>query len=246
MREDIYIDKLIELLRDLLDGQREKIEAAADIIAKTMTGDGVIHIFGTGHSSLIAQEPFMRAGGLLPVNAMLDERILMSAGSMASSAAEKNVGLAAEILADHDTRPGDAGVVVSNSGRNAAPIEMALGMKEDVGIPVIAITSLAHSSAVSSSHSSGKKLDDIADVTLDNGAPHGDALVSLPGMQCEMGAASTVTGAALINSVMILAAEKMLAAGAEPIALPSGNVESADFTRIQEVMGKYMGRIKYL
>jgi uncharacterized phosphosugar-binding protein len=245
MHEDIYIDKLIELLRGLLDGQREKVEAAANIVAKAMTGGGVIHIFGTGHSSLIAQEPFMRAGGLLPVNAMLDARVLMSAGSMASSAAEKTEGLAAEVLADHDARPGDAGVVVSNSGRNAAPIEMALGMK-DIGIPVIAITSLRHSTAVSSSHASGKKLMDIADVALDNGAPHGDALVTLPGAQSGMGAASTVTGAALINSVMILAAEKMIADGVEPIALPSGNVESADFTRIQEAMQKYIGRIKYL
>ncbi len=245
MHEDFYIEKLVGLLRGLLDGQREKIEAAADIVARAMTGGGVIHIFGTGHSGLIAQEPFMRAGGLLPVNAMLDERVLMSAGSMASSAAEKTEGLADEILADHDVRPEDAGVVVSNSGRNAAPVEMALGMKT-MGIPVIAITSVRRSSAVSSSHASGKKLMDIADVALDNGAPHGDALVTFPGMQCEMGAASTVTGAALINSVMIRAAEQMLADGAEPIALPSGNVESADFTRIQEAMRKYIGRIKYL
>lgn len=245
MHEDFYIEKLVGLLRGLLDGQREKVEAAADLVAGTMMSGGVIHIFGTGHSSLIAQEPFMRAGGLLPVNAMLDERVLMSAGSMASSAAEKTDGLAAEILAGHDIRAEDTGVVVSNSGRNAAPIEMALGMK-NMGIPVIAITSLRHSSAVSSSHASGKKLMDVADVTLDNAAPHGDALVKVPGMQDAMGAASTVTGAALVNSIMILAAERMLADGAEPLALPSGNVESADFTRIQEAMQRYIGRIKYL
>jgi uncharacterized phosphosugar-binding protein len=245
MHEEIYIEKLIGLLRGLLDGQREKVDAAADIVAKAMTGGGVIHIFGTGHSSLIAQEPFMRAGGLLPVNAMLDPRVLMSAGSMASSAAEKTEGLAAEVLADHDARPEDAGIVVSNSGRNAAPIEMALEMK-NIGIPVIAITSVRHSSSVSSSHASGKKLMDIADVALDNGAPHGDALVTFPGLQSAMGAASTVTGAALINSVMIMAAERMIADGAEPIELPSGNVESADFTRAQEAMRKYIGRIKYL
>lgn len=245
MHEDFYIEKLVGLLRGLLDGQREKVEAAADLVAGTMMSGGVIHIFGTGHSSLIAQEPFMRAGGLLPVNAMLDERVLMSAGSMASSAAEKTDGLAAEILAGHDIRAEDTGVVVSNSGRNAAPIEMALGMK-NMGIPVIAITSLQHSSAVSSSHASGKKLMDVADVTLDNSAPHGDALVKVPGMQHAMGAASTVTGAALVNSIMILAAERMLADGAKPLALPSGNVDSADFTRIQEAMQRYIGRIKYL
>ena len=89
MFENIYMRELIRLLDDLLDCQRDRIDAAAEIIANAISSGGVIHIFGTGHSSLIAQEPFMRAGGLLPINAMLDERVLMSAGSLSSSAAEK-------------------------------------------------------------------------------------------------------------------------------------------------------------
>ncbi len=245
MFENIYMRELIRLLDDLLDCQRDRIDAAAEIIANAISSGGVIHIFGTGHSSLIAQEPFMRAGGLLPINAMLDERVLMSAGSLSSSAAEKQEGLAGEILSTHEIRPEDAGVVVSNSGRNAAPIEMAFEMKKR-GIPVIAVTSLQHSASVSSSHASGKKLMDLADVILDNRAPHGDALVETPGIGAKMGAASTVTGAALVNSVMILAAEKMLDKDVTPLALPSGNVEAADFARIQQAMSDYIGRIKYL
>lgn len=245
MYEDIYIGELVGLLGSLLDSQREKVEAAAGIVARAILDGGVIHAFGTGHSSLIAQEPFMRAGGLLPVNAMLDERVLMSAGSMNSSAAEKLDGLAEEILSAHDIRAQDAGIVISNSGRNAAPVEMAAGMKKR-GIPVIAITSIRHSAGVSSAHSSGKKLMDLADVVLDNMAPHGDALIAIPGVDTKMGAVSTVTGAALINSIMILAAEKILAEGETPLALPSGNIETADLTRIQEAMGAYIGRIKYL
>ena len=245
MHEDIYIEKLGELLSGILDRQRGQIDAAAAIVAESMSSGGLIHIFGTGHSGTIAAEPFMRAGGLLPVNAMLDERVVMSGGSMGSSAAEKTEGLAAEILAAHDIQPDDAGVVVSNSGRNAAPVEMAFEMKKN-GMRVIAITSVRHSSSVEPTHASGKKLMDLADVVLDNAAPHGDALVEIPGLNSSMGAVSTVTGAALINSVMIIAAEKMLAEGIEPIVLPSGNVDSADFTRIQEAMQKYIGRIKYL
>ncbi|UCD56930.1 MAG: SIS domain-containing protein, partial [Candidatus Hydrogenedentota bacterium] len=235
----------IKLLGRSITGQREQIEAAADIVARSVMADGVIHIFGTGHSSLIAQEAFMRAGGLLPVNAMLDQRVLLSGGALNSSAREKQEGLAAEILDAHDIRSRDAGVVVSNSGRNAAPVEMAFEMRQR-GIPVIAITSVRHSGSVKPSHASGKKLMDLADVVLDNGAPPGDALVELSGLVTNMGAASTVTGAAIINSVFILAAERMLAVGAEPIALPSGNVEAADYARIQAAMGKYLGRIKYL
>lgn len=245
MHENMYIEELLKLLDGLLERQRERVEAAADIVAESMANEGVIHIFGTGHSSTIAQEPFMRAGGLLPVNAMLDERVLLSGGSLASSAAEKQEGLAAEIMDHHDVRPCDAGIVVSNSGRNAAPIEMAFEMKKR-GMPVIAITSIEHSSSVASSHASGRKLMDLADVVLDNAAPYGDALITISGIKTPMGPASTVTGAALINSVMILAAEKMIEKGSEPLALPSGNVEGADFARIQEAMQTYFGRIKYL
>jgi len=245
MREESYIEKLVELLGRLLPDQRDRIDAAADIVARSMLSGGVIHIFGTGHSSLVAQEAFMRAGGLLPVNAILDERVLLSGGALNSSAAEKQEGLAAEILANHEISIEDAGIVISNSGRNAGPIEMAFEMKKQ-GMPVIAITSVGHSAAVDSTHTTGKKLMDLADVVLDNGAPHGDALVGLSGLKFRMGAASTVTGAALINSVMILAAEKIIEGGGEPLALPSGNVEAADFTRIQEAMQKYLGRIKYL
>lgn len=245
MYEKRYIRELTDLLSRLIASQHQQIDAAADIVARSMTANGVIHIFGTGHSSLVAQEAFMRAGGLLPINAMLDERILLSGGALNSSVMEKQEGLAAEILAAHDVRASDAGIVISNSGRNAAPVEMTIEMKQH-GIPVIAITSLTHSGSVTPSHASGKRLMDVADVVLDNGAPYGDALIRLPGLDASMGATSTVTGAALINSVFILAAEKMLAKGAEPVVLPSGNVLAADLDRIQSAIGKYIGRIKYL
>jgi uncharacterized phosphosugar-binding protein len=136
-------------------------------------------------------------------------------------------------------------MVISNSGRNAAPVEMAFEMKKK-GIPVIAITSMEHSTSVAPSHMSGKKLMDLADVILDNRAPYGDALVEFADTEAKMGPVSTVTGAAIINSVMILATEKMLADSGKPLVLPSGNVENADYTKIQEAMQKYYGRIKNL
>lgn len=245
MHEEIYIAELVSLLGGLLETQRESLEKAADIVANSMLKGGVTHVFGTGHSSLVAQEAFMRAGGLLPVDAILDERILLSGGALNSSAMEKQDGLAAEILGAHTVHREDAGIVISNSGRNAVPVEMALEMKAK-GIPVIAITSVQHSSSVGPSHQSGKRLMDIADVVLDNKAPHGDSTVRIQGLACAMGAVSTVTGAAIINSVFLRAAEILLARGEEPLVLPSGNVEAADFERIQTAMGKYLGRIKYV
>jgi uncharacterized phosphosugar-binding protein len=245
MYEELYIAQLIDLVGGLVQNQRRQIDEAADVIAHSIVNDGVVHVFGTGHSSLIAMEPFMRAGGMLPVDALLDERVLLSCGALQSGVNEKQEGLAAEILAAHQVMPNDSGIVISNSGRNAAPIEMALEMKK-AGMRVIAITSLRHSEAVKSSFSSGQKLKDVADVVLDNYAPCGDSLMSLPGLDTAIGAVSTVTGAALINSIFILAAEKMLLQGAEPVVLPSGNLATADYTRIQTAMEKYVGRIKYL
>jgi len=245
MYEMIYVNGLIKSLETLIAGQREQIDAAAEIVARSLMNEGVIHIFGTGHSSIIAQEAFMRAGGVLPVNAILDERVLLSGGALNSSAMERHEGLAADILGTHVIRQSDAGVVVSNAGRNAAPVEMAFAMKKR-GIPVIAITSIEHSSFVAPSHVSGKKLMDLADVTLDNRAPYGDASVAISDIKMRMGPVSTVTGAAIINSVFMLAVEKMLAEGGKPLVLPSGNVEDADFTQIQEAMQKYHTRIKNL
>lgn len=245
MYEEVYIRELMERLGRLVSGQRDRIDYAAELIARAMMDGGVIHVFGTGHSGLIAEEAFMRAGGLLPVNAMLDERVLLTGGALNSSAMEKQEGLAAEILAAHKIRSEDIGIVISNSGRNAAPVEMAFEMKKR-GISVIAITSAEHSSSVASSHSSGKKLAELADVALDNGAPYGDALIELSGIEHRMGATSTVTGAALLNAVFILAAEKMIGANEDVYVLPSGNVEAADFARIQSAMHQYLGRIKYL
>jgi uncharacterized phosphosugar-binding protein len=236
---------LIDLLGRLVREQQSKIDAAAEIIAHSLVNGGVIHVFGTGHSSLIAQEPFMRAGGLFPVNAILDERILLSGGSLNSTINEKEEGLAAKILAAHQVGPSDAGIVISNSGRNAAPVEMAIEMKR-ARIPVIAITSMNHSQQVTSALSNGKKLMDVADVVLDNFAPYGDALMKIPGSAAAMGAVSTVTGAALVNSIFILAAEKMLSMGYTPLVLPSGNMTGADYMPIQAAMEKYAGRIKYL
>ena len=245
MYEIAYVKGLIKSLETLIADQSEQIDRAAEIVAHSLMNEGVIHIFGTGHSSIIAQEAFMRAGGVLPVNAILDERVLLSGGALNSSAMERHEGLAADILGTHVSRPSDTGVVVSNAGRNAAPVEMAFAMKKR-GIPVIAITSIEHSTSVATSHVSGKKLMDLADVTLDNKAPYGDASVEISDTKMRMGPVSTITGAAIINSLFILAVEKMLAEGGTPLVLPSGNVENADFSQIQEAMQKYHTRIKNL
>lgn len=240
-----YIDRLQAVLERIKREQAGNIKRAGQIVAAAISSGGIVHTFGTGHSHLIAHEAFFRAGGIAAINPILDERLIFLKGALESTRAERESGLAKELIAREDVRRGDAAIIISNSGRNAVPIEMALGMIAQ-GVKVIAITNLEQSLASPVTHSSGKRLSDLADVTIDNCAPQGDALLALPEMDTKMGPASTVAGAAIINSVIVEAVSELLGRG-EPIpVLPSANVEGVTEKTLSDILGRYKGRIKYL
>jgi uncharacterized phosphosugar-binding protein len=144
---DRYFSLVITLLARLRESQRAAVAAAAEAIAASLAADGIVHLFGTGHSHMLAEEVFYRAGGLLPVQAMLDPAVVLSGGARRSTMTERTPGAAAKIAERYDLRARDAGIVISNSGRNPAPIEMAQLMKARA-MRVIAITSVAHSSVL--------------------------------------------------------------------------------------------------
>jgi uncharacterized phosphosugar-binding protein len=222
-----YLDALVVLVTRIRNEQSPHIRQAARLIADTLAADGLVHTFGTGHSHLVAEEAFFRAGGLAAVNPIRDGRLMMLEGAIASTRAEREHGLARSILGRHKISPGDVAIIVSNSGRNAAPIEMALEMRAGQA-SVVAITSLTQSRAATSRHVSGKRLFELADVVLDNGIPAGDALVSVPGIDWPMGPGSTVSGAALVNAVLVEAAALAAARGLRVAVLRSANLEEGD------------------
>ncbi|MGH9903871.1 MAG: sugar isomerase domain-containing protein, partial [Pyrinomonadaceae bacterium] len=128
--------------------------------------------FGTGHSHLVADEAFFRAGGIAAVNPILDERLIFLKGALESTRAERESGLAGALIEREEITAGDVAIIISNSGRNAAPVEMALGMKAR-GAGVIAITNLRQSRASAPRHPGGKRLYELADVVVDNCVPVG-------------------------------------------------------------------------
>jgi uncharacterized phosphosugar-binding protein len=171
--------------------------------------------------------------------------VVLSGGALRSTETERRRGAAAEIAARHDLRAGDVGVVISNSGRNPAPVEMAVLM-QGRGMRVIAVTSVAHSTSVAAREPGGARLFEVADVVLDTGVPAGDASLRLDGVEHPAGAVSTVVGAAVIQSLFLAAMERLSAAGVEVVNLPSGNVDGASTARVAAELAKYRERIRYL
>ena len=239
-----YIEGLQAVLDRIKSEQSANIEKAGLLVAHSLSAGGVIHAFGTGHSHLIADEAFFRAGGIAAVNPILDERLIFLKGALESTRAERESGLARTLLDGEVVAKEDVAIVISNSGRNAAPVEMALEMKAR-GVRVIAITNIEQSRASAPRHSSGKRLYEVADVAIDNCVPAGDALLELPGLDSRIGPSSTVAGAAVINSIIIEAVAELLRRGEAVPVLPSANVEGVTEDALEEILGRYRGRIKY-
>jgi uncharacterized phosphosugar-binding protein len=236
-----YLDALTALITRIRTEQASQIRDAARLVADTLAADGLVHTFGTGHSHLLAEEAFFRAGGLVAVSPIRDGRLMMLEGALASTRAEREHGLARSLLGRHTVSPGDVAIIVSNSGRNAVPIEMALEMRARHA-KVVAITSLAQSRLAIPRHASAKRLFELADVILDNGIPEGDALIGVPGIEWPIGPGSTVSGAALINAVLVEAAALAAERGLRVAVLRSANLEESD-DELERSIEPYRDRI---
>ena len=223
-----YLDAVCEILQQMKETQGEPIRKAAVLVGDTIINGGLVYTFGSGHSQLLSQEVHSRAGGLYPVMQIADPLW---------GRAERLEGFAEILLKSLPLKAGETIFVISNSGRNPEPIEVAMQVRE-MGLHVIAVTAMAHSKSVASRHSSGKKLYELADVVLDTGAPPGDACLALEGLQAKTGAVSTVLGAAIMNAVMAEAAQYMLDKGHEPPVLMSANLDGSDEFNAR-VMARY-------
>lgn len=234
-----YMNALNDLLVKVHDTQKETIAMLAEKFADVTENNKIIHTFGSGHSHMIGIELFGRAGGLANVNAMLDPDVLTSNGARRSAALEQLSGIADIIYDKYTIQEGDIMIIISNSGRNALPIEMAMRAKKE-GIYTIALTNLEQSKATTSRHASGKKLYEICDVVLDNCVPSGDALMSVGSVLT--GPGSTMASIFVLNTIVSEALKILHERGADLPVLQSQNVDGFDNDRLY---AKYEDRVKH-
>jgi len=239
-----YINSLTSILEGIAEREAGNITCAGLCVADAIFKGGIVHAFGSGHSHLIAEEAFFRAGGLVPVNPILHPRLTFLQGAIESTHAEREQGFAAQLLRDVVISTNDVALIISNSGRNAVPVEMAIEMKSR-SVLIIAITSLQHSQSSSAAHPTGKRLFELADIVIDNGAPSGDAVINLAGVDSAMGPVSTVTGAAIVHSIMLEAAAELVKRNTGVPVFASANLPSASDSTLIALMRPYKDRIRF-
>jgi uncharacterized phosphosugar-binding protein len=239
---DRYAEAARQALGQVAATQGEALEEAARLVADSVAAGGVLHLFGAGHSQLLALDAYTRAGGLACVNPILDPALSPAAG-LELAQVERTEGRAAEILAGEDLQSGEVVLVASNSGVNAVPVEVAIGCRER-GLRVVALTNLEQSKATTPRHSSGARLHELADVVIDNRCPTGDAALTLASGD-RVGPLTTVVGAAVVAALCARVAELLAERGHRPLVLTSQNLDGVPAAeRNAELLAPYLARMR--
>ncbi len=235
-----YVTSITALIADLERSQAAGIDRAANLIATSIANGGIVHVFGSGHSNLLAQEVFHRAGGLAAVNAMLDVNLTIF-GSARATIVERFEGYAASVVSSYDIREGEVVIVISTSGVNPVPIKIAQHARARGATTIAAMSASAYADAPSR-HSEGFRLADVVDLVLDTRVPLGDAVQPIGSTGNTVGAASTILGSVLLNMLFVTVAELLDERG-EPIpAFVSQNVPGGD-EHNRRLIERYRSRI---
>lgn len=238
-----YFGQVQTLLAKAADSEKSTLEEAAKNIVEAIERGGIVHLFGTGHSHMLAEEGYYRAGGLAAIRPIFIESLMLHEGAIRSSNLERREGLADTFMKEEDIRPEDVLIVISTSGKNPVPVDVALWGKEK-GAFVISLSSHRYTEQQSSRHKSGKYLSDVADLAIDNGSPIGDAVLKHEALPIPFSSTSTVIGAALMNAMLAEVIGLLADKGGEPPVFLSGNVEGATEHNMK-LMERYKHRIDF-
>jgi len=243
-----YREKVLGLLAEIEREEQEAIGKAAELMAEAIERDQLVHVIGPGgHSNIGAYEMFYRAGGLVPVNAILDPGTLLSMGARRSTLIERTPGYGRAVLEAFDVRDGVL-VIVNAYGINAMCIDAALEARRR-GVPTIGVTSRSFAERVPpehpARHPSKKNLFEVVDVHVDCHMPYGDAVVSIEGLRQKVGPVSTILNVFVLNLLVIRTVEKLLERGIQPPIWTSANIPGGDKEN-QEYFERFKGRIRLL
>ena len=228
MSAEQYFERALEALRRVAASEQERIVHAAALLTDAVLQDRSIFSFGASHSFILTEELVYRTGGLMLVNPIYPHGMNLSVRPMTqTSRLERVVGLGTELLAGSPAQAGDVLLIASTSGRNAVVIDMAAAARSR-GMHVIGITALAYTRGVGSRHPSGKKLAELCDIVIDNGAPYGDACVAVPGFAQKVGPLSSLTGIAIVNALAAEVVSQLVARGVTPPVFMSANLDGGD------------------
>ena len=223
-----YLTKCRGLV-DIVSNQIDCIQQAADWFSKSILSGRMVHLFGSGHSRILVEEMWPRYGSFPGFNPIVElsltfhNQVVGANGQRQAMFLENTHGLAEKILRNYDLTKTDSALIASSSGCNVVPIEIAQGFK-DKGIKVVAIISREHSESSESRHKSEKKLQDFSDLVLDTGAPKGDAMTEINGLDTPVSPGSTVGGCMIINAIKAEVADRLTKAGQPPNVLTAGAI----------------------
>lgn len=239
----MYYQAMLGQLARVRETQSEVLARASGCLADALVGERWLYVFGTGHSHMLAEEVFYRAGGLARAAPVLDDRLMLHKEAIEATYLERESGLAQRILASYPVAAGDVLIVASNSGRNAVPIEMAIRGRE-LGMITVAITNMEQSRAFPSRHASGKRLFEVCELVLDNCGISGDACLELPGLPGKVGPTSSITGLFLVNAMIVEAIRLAMDRGVKPEIFISSNTNGDDHNH--SLLERYRSRVRHL
>ncbi|WP_155591729.1 sugar isomerase domain-containing protein [Lysinibacillus cavernae] len=235
-----YFSEIEKLIQVVKEQETARINEAAQIIVQRLQRGGIIQLFGCGHSQLLAQEAFYRAGGLVPVRPIFIEPLALHAGALASSINEKDPTIIYQHKEQFDFHENDICIVISTSGRNAAPIDAAL-LAKDAGVFVVSLQSLVYREQATRHHS-GLRLEEVVDFVINTHIPIGDGVLHIHEMQ--YAPASTVIGSLLLNALFSEIIEAIAKTSKEIPIFVSNNVDS-DWSHNEAMIAKYQHRIDF-
>lgn len=208
-----YLDKIREILDEAALEENENIEKIVEVMTTTILKKHSIFAFGCSHANMLTEELYYRAGGLMNINPIFCDSLLVSTSPVTlTSKLERLEGFGSFLASAVPFEKDDLLIIHSVSGRNAVCLDLAQYAREK-GVYIICLTSLKYANAVTSRHSSGKKLHEISDIILDNHGETGDASVKIKGLKQHVGASSTIIGLALFNEIIVQVTERLIQRG---------------------------------